>query len=213
MSPGTTPRPPARIAPSSGARSATPKRHATRGRVIEAAIAVVDEVGLVDASAAAIAKRSGVSWGVIQYHFGDRLGLLLAVVDHATTTYERQIEAIVPDDRPVPERARSLVERTWRSMTTPSYRSLLEIQLHLGRVPEVSADYRSLTRRADHASRRVWRVVFADVPAGRVDAAHDHAVATLRGLAVSHALGTAADSSRPVRDAVVVVIAGALGGR
>ena len=38
------------------------------------------EEGFAKASANRIAQRAGVTWGVIQYHFGDRAGLFSAVV-------------------------------------------------------------------------------------------------------------------------------------
>ena len=39
------------------------------------------EEGFAAASAKHITERAGVTWGVVQYHFGDRDGLLMAVVD------------------------------------------------------------------------------------------------------------------------------------
>ena len=41
----------------------------------------VVEEGFEAATAKHVAERAGVTWGVIQYHFGDRNGLLMAVVD------------------------------------------------------------------------------------------------------------------------------------
>ena len=49
--------------------------------VIEETVSCVLEEGFGAASAKHITERAGVTWGVIQYHFGDRDGLLMAVVD------------------------------------------------------------------------------------------------------------------------------------
>ena len=48
----------------------------TRERVIDATIECILDEGLYRASSNRIAKRAGVSWGVIQHHFGSREALL-----------------------------------------------------------------------------------------------------------------------------------------
>jgi len=53
----------------------------TRAMVIDETVRCVLEEGFGAASAKHITERAGVTWGVIQYHFGDRGGLLMAVVD------------------------------------------------------------------------------------------------------------------------------------
>jgi AcrR family transcriptional regulator len=53
----------------------------TRAMVIDETVRCVLEEGFGAASAKHITERAGVTWGVIQYHFGDRAGLLMAVVD------------------------------------------------------------------------------------------------------------------------------------
>jgi AcrR family transcriptional regulator len=53
----------------------------TRAMVIDETVRCVLEEGFGASSAKHITERAGVTWGVIQYHFGDRAGLLMAVVD------------------------------------------------------------------------------------------------------------------------------------
>lgn len=53
----------------------------TRAMVIDETVRCVIEEGFGAASAKHITERAGVTWGVVQYHFGDRDGLLMAVVD------------------------------------------------------------------------------------------------------------------------------------
>jgi AcrR family transcriptional regulator len=43
------------------------------------------ELGFYRASSNAIAERAGVTWGVIQYHFGTREALMLAVLEEGTS--------------------------------------------------------------------------------------------------------------------------------
>ena len=53
---------------------------ATRERVIAAAVDSILERGFYRASSNEIARRAGVTWGVIQHHFGTREALMLAVL-------------------------------------------------------------------------------------------------------------------------------------
>src|SRR5882757_285544 len=53
----------------------------TRALVIDETVRCIVEEGFAAASARHIAERAGVTWGVVQYHFGDRDGLMMAVVD------------------------------------------------------------------------------------------------------------------------------------
>src|SRR5207244_10664683 len=61
----------------------------TRARVIDAAIACILDEGFYRASSNKIAKRAGVTWGVIQYHFGTREALMLAVHERGRAERDR----------------------------------------------------------------------------------------------------------------------------
>lgn len=60
----------------------------TRALVIDETVRCVLEEGFAAASAKRITERLGVTWGVIQYHFGDRDGMLMAVVDQGVGDLE-----------------------------------------------------------------------------------------------------------------------------
>jgi AcrR family transcriptional regulator len=87
---------------------------------------VVDE-GFAAASASRIAERAGVTWGVIQYHFGDRAGLLSAVV-HAGYEHFRACldEADIPAG-PTRERVSAIVDAGWEAYGSPLGRAAFEI--------------------------------------------------------------------------------------
>jgi TetR/AcrR family transcriptional regulator, regulator of cefoperazone and chloramphenicol sensitivity len=71
----------ANVAPRRPANGKQVRANRTRAVVIEETVRCVLEEGFGAASAKHITERAGVTWGVIQYHFGDRDGLLMAVVD------------------------------------------------------------------------------------------------------------------------------------
>src|SRR4051794_12885262 len=60
----------------------------TRERVIDAAVSSILELGFYRASSNEIARRAGVTWGVIQYHFGTREKLLVACLRAGTARLE-----------------------------------------------------------------------------------------------------------------------------
>jgi AcrR family transcriptional regulator len=68
----------------------------TRAMVIDETVQCVNEEGFGAASAKHITERAGVTWGVIQYHFGDRDGLLMAVVDKGFGQLSDTLKAMEP---------------------------------------------------------------------------------------------------------------------
>ena len=69
----------------------------TRAMVIDETVRCIIEEGFGAASAKHITERAGVTWGVIQYHFGDRDGLLMAVVDKGFGQLLDTLRGMEPD--------------------------------------------------------------------------------------------------------------------
>lgn len=69
----------------------------TRAMVIDETVRCVIEEGFGAASAKHITERAGVTWGVIQYHFGDRDGLLMAVVDSGFSDLLASLRDLEPE--------------------------------------------------------------------------------------------------------------------
>lgn len=90
------------------ARTQQQRREETVGRLLEACIDTIIEVGYARASAAVITKRAGVSVGALFRHF-DTMGDFMAAT--ASEVLRRQVEAFtkrvaeIPADRPALEAA------------------------------------------------------------------------------------------------------------
>lgn len=90
------------------ARTQQQRREQTVGRLVDACIATIIEVGYARASAALITKRAGVSVGALFRHF-DTMGDFMAAT--ASEVLRRQLESFtkgvaeIPADRPALEAA------------------------------------------------------------------------------------------------------------
>lgn len=94
------------------ARTQQQRREETVGRLLDACIATIIEVGYARASAAVITKRAGVSVGALFRHF-DTMGDFMAAT--ASEVLRRQLEAFtkrvaeIPADRPALESALAIL--------------------------------------------------------------------------------------------------------
>ena len=93
--------------------------------LIEETVRCIREEGFSAASARHIIERAGVSWGVIQHHFGDRDGLLTAVIDDAVERLVSSLEALSkPEHAPDTE---ALIRGTWEAFANPHAMAGMEI--------------------------------------------------------------------------------------
>jgi AcrR family transcriptional regulator len=118
------------------ARRTGPTRRAVKGQIrgdrtrqliIDETIRCIREEGFAAISASHIAQRAGVTWGVIQYHFGDRNAVLMAVVDHG---YDLLRDAILAVEIPVgstQQRVQAVVDIGWDAFNNPASLAAFEI--------------------------------------------------------------------------------------
>jgi len=116
-----------RTAPTRPAGGSQVRGERTRAAIIDETVRCVVEEGFEAASAKHIAERAGVTWGVIQYHFGDRNGLLAAVVDAGFEHLREQMADIGLPDGTTRDRVTALVNGAWEAFSTPTSRASLEI--------------------------------------------------------------------------------------
>jgi AcrR family transcriptional regulator len=183
-----------------------------RTQIIDAAIASILEVGFYRSSTNEIARRANVSWGALQYHFGTREALLLAIVKELDRRFVEDLQsARVEGDTPE-ERIYSLYRLLARHYDTPTWLVRLQILLNLQHDPDTSADVMAeITETAAQAEtpiRQLLRQAIGEKPVkGGVDALF-HA---LRGFALSQQLARAVPlegSRAPGPDAVKLFIRG-----
>jgi TetR/AcrR family transcriptional regulator, regulator of cefoperazone and chloramphenicol sensitivity len=119
----------ARARPSPTRRGETRQQRGdeTRAAIIAETVACILEEGFGAASAKHITERANVSWGVIQYHFGDRDQLLMAVVDEGFDGLRRTLADVAIPNGPLRERVSTVVEAAWSAFSNPTSLAAQEI--------------------------------------------------------------------------------------
>ena len=74
------------------ARGRYPKSDVSRERILEAATELFSSLGYAGAGVDRLAERSGIAKTAIYYHFGNKEGLLAAVLERASTQWIEGIE-------------------------------------------------------------------------------------------------------------------------
>jgi TetR/AcrR family transcriptional regulator, regulator of cefoperazone and chloramphenicol sensitivity len=129
----------------------------TRDRMIAAAVATIVDEGYYRASSNRIATRAGVTWGVIQYHFGTREQLLVAVVRAGSDELLALLGAAEISGDTVDERVESLVDVIWTHYRRPEFLAHLQILLNLSKDPKTSADTVAALAESERSLARLWQ--------------------------------------------------------
>jgi AcrR family transcriptional regulator len=107
----------------------------TRARVIDAAVACILEEGFYRASSNKIATRAGVTWGVIQYHFGTREALMLAVHERGVAELDQCLVDAEISGATLEERLGSFVDALWAYYRRPEFLAYMQVMLNLSHDP------------------------------------------------------------------------------
>lgn len=97
----------------------------TRELLIDETVRCIREEGFSAASTRHIIERAGMSWGVIQHHFGDRDGLLTAVIEDAVDRLVSALELL--SDPATDTSTHALVAGAWEAFANPRAMAGLEI--------------------------------------------------------------------------------------
>jgi AcrR family transcriptional regulator len=96
----------ARGAPDVARAAATETASDTGERILGAALEAFSEKGFDGATTRDIAARAGATLGLLQYHFGGKLGLWRAAVDRAFAELRTGLRVVLENPEPVDDRER-----------------------------------------------------------------------------------------------------------
>ena len=173
-------------------RTQTERRTQTRGRILAAVVECIDEIGLQRTTANEISRRSGLTWGAVQHHFGGKDGILEAVLEDSFDRFTALLTSAFDEDAALETRVDDFIDRAWKHFSSPHYRSTFEILLHLVNPESLDTDS-SWQNDMLMAWKGVWRKLFPDVKLERRRSVmlQHYTISTLSGLASMQVLAGA----------------------
>jgi AcrR family transcriptional regulator len=180
---------------------------ATRARVVNAAIECITDLGFYRGSSTnEIARRAGVTWGVIQHYFGTREGLMLAVLEDGARHMAETVEAAHIDAPTVQGRMEQLIDVLSAHYARPDYLASLQVLLNMDHDPRTSKRVRqTMSQVAERSHGHVRRLLREALgPAANKPDLATTIFLLLRGFGFSQQLldSMAYDTVAPKRDRV-----------
>jgi AcrR family transcriptional regulator len=180
----------------------------TRTAVIDETIRCILDEGFAAPSVRHITERAGVTWGVVQYHFGDLSGLLMAVVDKGFGELIETLERLPAAIAALAPRARTeaVVDAAWTAFSSPTSMAAFEILVSTRAVRDAVADTHLVE--VGNSLTALGRQLGAGLDTSHASEIGNLIWATLRGLAVAELISpTPLDSSSDRRVLVEVISA------
>jgi AcrR family transcriptional regulator len=166
---------------------------------MQATIDCILEEGFYRASSNRIATRAGVTWGVIQYHFGTREALLVEVFNDAMQELLETLRGAEIVGSTFEERLESLADVIWAFYRQPRFVAYEQLALNLTHDPKTADETLATMARLDtKIGKRLGELVAAvenDTAAGVLPPGA--LLQILRGLAVGLVLNEAVPGRSP----------------
>jgi len=161
--------------------------------VMSAVVESIGEIGYPKTTATEIARRAGVSWGAVQHHFGDKEGILVAVLEESFNRFVDALAGPIEADLPLAARVSLFIDRSWLHFGSTQYRSTYEILINL---PTDLAPAWQIEALATW--NRIWSDFFPErsIPRRQVVNIMRYTVSVLSGLATMNMLEGAPARSR-----------------
>ena len=165
-------------------RSHAERNAETQARIKAAVVDAVSELGFQRSTAAEISRRAGVSWGAAQHHFGDKNGILVAVLVDSFNRFAEQLAGISVEGMSLEERVAAFVDAAWEHFGSPHYRCTFEILLNMPD-PDWASQELPLRDATLDAWSGIWNRFFgeANLTQRRTVALQYYTVSVLSGLA------------------------------
>jgi AcrR family transcriptional regulator len=114
----------------------------TRETVVRETVRYILEEGFAAPSVRRITERAGLTWGVVQYHFGDLDGLLTAVVDKGFGELREVLEQLPARTAGLPpaRRVEVVVDAAWQAFSSPTSMAALEILISTRSIRDSAAN-------------------------------------------------------------------------
>jgi len=127
VSPPATLTQPAPKGRASGRRTQEERSASTRGRLLDATIESLVEVGYAGTSTTAVCARAGLSRGAQLHHFPTKADLVIGAVAHLAKRRAAELVAELPRAGSADERLARALDAIWASFSGPLFYAALEL--------------------------------------------------------------------------------------
>lgn len=160
-------------------------------RILTATIDCILERGFYRASSNEIARRAGMTWGAIQYHFGTREKLMLAALEVFNRNFEATLTAAHENASfaagTTAQRLEKLAALLALQYARPEYLATLQIILNLSHNPETSTETAAALEHFDATlSAQLTSLIARAIGSGADPQTVTFVFHALRGLSLSH---------------------------
>jgi AcrR family transcriptional regulator len=161
------------------------RRAATRGALLDAALACLVEHGYAGTTTQLVCERAGVSRGAHQHHFGTRPALMAAALEELAMRrgedIRREVAALPLDE----ERIELALDAIWGWFTGPLFEASVDLAAAARTDEELRASLAPVERRLGQETLRCCRAMLAaDEDDPSRDALIQLTLGTVRGLAL-----------------------------
>ena len=123
------------------------RRRITRGKLLDATIESLIEVGYARTTTVEVGERAGLSRGAQLHHFPSRADLLVAAIEHLTDQRSKEFETeldarLQKGDEPLD----AMVDMLWAMFSGPLYWAVVELMLASRTDPELLGRFEAYER-------------------------------------------------------------------
>ncbi|MEM7135768.1 MAG: TetR/AcrR family transcriptional regulator [Myxococcota bacterium] len=155
----------------------------TQQRLLNATIEELASSGYTELRTAAVAVRCGMSQGTVFAHFGTKVRLVVAAVQHYFAREVRVDRVTIDPGHAIEERVWGLLEVMWEEMRSDAYLGVLEVysaartneELRLAMAPVAAGEI----ERANAIGTRVFNSIAGSEPKRPTEARYEELIATL----------------------------------
>ena len=176
----------------------------TRGKVLDATIECLLELGYASTTTTLISERAGVSRGAQLHHFPTKGELVAAAVEHLAQRLGDALQeeaASLPSDG---DRVTAAIDLLWSRFSTPLFAAWLELWVAARTDAELAATLRPVEERLTAGIQKQGRAMFAGHPGADYEVIALLTFYLMQGLALDRVLGRESPRRRGRREETAV---------